>query len=98
MRLKKKRHMNVSSRIAATSGRFRSDAFREPLHPFQHGGPPRFSLRIRWGSSTRLASSDQRVGDADNPVAQQLRIGGWSREGADGRYAADGRLDRPDRG
>ena len=67
---------------------------REPLHPFQHGGPPpAFLLTDQVGKQhqTEKRRSDQRQRCEQSEVAQQLRIGEeQSREGADGRYAADG--------
>ena len=67
---------------------------REPLHPFQHGGPPpAFLLTDQVGKQhqTEKRRSDQRQRCEQPEVAQQLRIGEeQSREGADGRYAADG--------
>ena len=67
---------------------------REPFHPFQHGGPPpAFLLTDQVGKQhqTEKRRSDQRQRCEQPEVAQQLRIGEeQSREGADGRYAADG--------
>ena len=65
--------MNVSSRIAATSGRFRSG--RIPVSRSTRSStadpPPRFSLRIRWGSSTRLKSVvPTSVSDANSPKSR----------------------------